>query len=243
MNLGTLRARFRTRVDDRAEPFLWDDDEAAGFLNEAVNDVAVRTLCFRDETTPSLCQVTISANQTRYLLDPRVIEVIHAQIDDRRCDLERSLTGLFRGYRSPGVPQEYSVELEGPRRVLVLDRPPQVTPPLTTINLVVYRTALNPMFDDGDVCELPEEWCVPMLHGAAMLAWSTPNSDVNLASSSKLRDDAEARFNAYFGPRPNATTIRKRLRHRGPISGAGGPLSWRARLLLNRYNPSPNDPE
>ena len=51
MDLGTLRARWRTRVDDRAEPSLWDDDEANGFLNEAVTEVAIRTHCFRDETT------------------------------------------------------------------------------------------------------------------------------------------------------------------------------------------------
>ena len=82
-----------------------------------------------------------------------------------------------------------------------------------------------------------------LLHGAAMIAWNTPNSDVNPASVSKLRDDAEARFTDYFGPRPNAATIRKRLRHQGPISGARGPLSYYDRLALSRYRPSPNDPE
>lgn len=243
MNLGTLRARWRTRVDDRAEPFLWEDDEADGFLNEAVTEVAIRTHCFRDETTPSLCVVPIVADQTRYPLDPRVLEVLHARIDSHRCDLDRSTAGYFRGYRSPGMPQEYAVELEGPRRVLVFDRPPQATPPMTEVNLVVYRTALNPMVDDADECELPEEWCVPLLHGAAMLAWNTPNSDVNAASVSKLRDDAEARFTAYFGPRPSAATLRKRLRHQGPISGARGPISWYERLRQSRYHPSPNDPE
>lgn len=243
MNLGTLRARFRTRVDDRAEPFLWEDDEVDGFLNEAVTEVAIRTHCFRDETTPSVCVVPLVAGQSRYPLDPRVLEVLHARVDDLRCDLERSMTGLFRGYRSPGTPQEYAVELEGPQRVLVLDRPPPADPPLTQLNLVVYRTALNTMVDEGDDCELPEEWCVPLLHGAAMIAWNTPNSDVNVASTSKLRDDAEARFTSYFGPRPSASTTRKRLRHRGPVSGSGGPLTWIERLRVNSYRPSPNDPE
>ena len=243
MNLGTIRDKFRTRVDDRAEPFLWTDDEANGFINEAVNEVALRTHCFRDETTPSLCVVPIVVGQVRYPLDPRVLEVLHARIDSHRWDVKRSTTGYFRGYRSPGMPHEYAVELEGTRRVLVLDRPPQATLPLTQLNLVVYRTALNEMVDDGDECELTNEWCVPLLHGAAMFAWDTPNSDVNPASISKLRDGAEARFTAYFGPRPSAATIRKRLRHQGPISGARGPLTWYERLRLSHYHPTPYDPE
>jgi len=243
VNLGTLREKFRTRVDDRKEPFLWTDDDADTFLVEAVDEVAVRTHCFRDETTPSICVVPLVIGQTRYPLDLRVLEVLHARIDSWKHDLERNTTAHFRGYRSPGRPFEYAVEIEGPQRILVLDRPPPADSMMVDINLVVYRRALNPMVDDGDDCELPEEWCIPMLHGAAMIAWNTPNSDVNPASTSKLRDDAEKRFTDYFGPRPSAATIRKRLRHKAPISGARTPLTWYERLRHNFYHPTPYDPE
>ena len=240
MNLGELRARFRTRVDDRAEPFLWNDDEVRDFLNEAQDDVAVRTFCFRDEVTPSLCSITPVPGQSRYVLDPRVIEVAHARLVNRRLDLERTNDDEFSGFRGVGTPNEYAVALESPNRVLVLDRPPQTTPPIGPIALTVYRTALNRMVDDADLCELPAEWQMQMLHGAAALAWNTPNSD---ASNGRLMKDAEDKFTAYFGQRPNAATIRRRLKHRGPISGASPSLTYADRLRASRYNPSASDPE
>lgn len=243
MNLGDLRQRYRTRVDDRAVPYLWDDTDANGFLNEAVTEVAIRTRCFRDETTPSICSIPIVAGQTRYVLDPRVLEVLFAKIDGKRHDLDRCADTNFRGYRGVGMPSAFAVVLEAPNLVLILDRPPQADPPVGNLDLVVFRKALNVMEDDGDECELPDEYQIPMLHWAAALSWSTPNSDMQPAAVAKNRDDAEARFTAYFGERVSAKVARKRLRHSGPISGSAGPLTNYERLRLNRYHPSPNDPE
>lgn len=141
MDLAWLRDRFRTRVDDREEPMLWSDADVDAFLNEAQREAAVRARLFRDETTPSICQVTLVAGQTRYLLDPRVIEVIHARINGENDDLLRNVSGAFRGWQyGTGTADEYAVVREGATLVLVLDRaPPDPPATITRIDLVVFR--------------------------------------------------------------------------------------------------------
>lgn len=234
-----LRERYRTRVDDRAEPQLWTDADADAFLNEAVREAAVRARLFRDETTPAVCQVALVAGQTRYPLDSRVIEVIHARINGENDDLFRNVNGAFRGWQyGTGTADEYAVVREGANLVLVLDRAPPAAPAIITrVDLAVYRLPLNDMVADTDPCELPLELQFPMLHWAAYLSFDTPNSD---QTDTKRRDDAEAAFEKAFGERVSADIYRKQLRHMAPSWGG---QQTRLGALRRGYHPSVNDPE
>lgn len=239
MNLLELRNRYRTRVDDREEPQLWSDEDADAFINEACREAAVRARLFRDETTPSICQVPLVAGQTRYVLDPRVIEVIHARINGERDDLNRNVSGAFRGWQyGTGCADEYAIVREGASLVLVIDRtPPDPPATITRIDLVVYRLPMNDMVDDTDPCELPVELQFSMLDWAAVLSFESPNSD---KTDTKRRDDAEARFTAKFGERESADVYRKKLRHKAPSWGGN---ASRLGALRRGYHPSVNDPE
>lgn len=242
MNKGQLRARLRVKLDDVAVPQLWDDDTLDLYINEAEREVAFRARCLRDETTPAVCQVALVADQQRYVLDPRVFEVLHARINGQRYDLERNTSGSFRGYQNSGVACEYGIDREGATLVLTLNTPtPAANPDPTRIDMTVLRYPLNGMVDDADPAEVANEYQIPMLDWAVYLAFDTPNSDIN-GQNLKKKDDAEARFTARFGERVDANVERKRLRHRAPITVPDG--VFRTSSLHRRgYHPTPNDPE
>lgn len=223
MKLSDLIAAYRSRADDRAVPYLHDDDEVTGFANEAEKEAAERSLCFKDGQTTSLCQIALTEGVKTYPLDPRVIDVADARVRGMHDSLSRAPDEIEMAcrYHAPGIAQRYAVIEANGTCVLVLDRdvpdPTTVTDPNYSpyIDLTVYRRPLNPLVDPDDVPEINANRHTDLLYWMLYLGYSTRDSDAGNDQKAATND---GRFTLAFGEKIDANVKRKQLRHRPTVS-------------------------
>ncbi len=60
---------------------LWPDAELLPYLNNAQNDWARQTRCFRDYSTEAICKVLLLANQHTYTMDSRIVAVHEGRLE------------------------------------------------------------------------------------------------------------------------------------------------------------------
>lgn len=74
---------FRREADDVAQPYLWDDEDATEFLNDAENEACRRARLLVDSTDPECCVYAIVPGDLVIELDPRVLFIRRAKADGR----------------------------------------------------------------------------------------------------------------------------------------------------------------
>lgn len=77
MIAGELVALFRSDVQDVEQPYLWTDNEAYVYLNDAYN-MFVRFLGGVPDAASGICSVSYSANATEIDLSPYILRVVRA---------------------------------------------------------------------------------------------------------------------------------------------------------------------
>lgn len=217
-----LRQKCRQRANDESDPQLWTDDQWNGFINEAEVEVCERSRLLRDDITPAVCHIDITAGVGQYQVHPSIIDVITVRLrpiapaTQYRDDLRRRAyedLSTWRVYN--GDPDHYAFTdnesgdgLTGGR--LLLHRFPTAD---TVLELSCYRRPLAPMELDTDEPEIPANLQTRMLDWALFLAYDTRDAD---AQDAQRAERYAARFAASFGERIPADVARKRLRHRAP---------------------------
>lgn len=88
MTLTQLLARWRKEIGDEALPYLWDDDDGITYLNDAINEACRRSRLLIDSTTTDICRISLVAGQSSYTLDPRIILVRKARLENKTLPLE-----------------------------------------------------------------------------------------------------------------------------------------------------------
>lgn len=209
MTLGDLIDAFRTRTDDIEEPFLWSDDEATLYANEAVKEAAERARLIPDATTLAVTQLAINTTDTDYALHPSILHVERAKLDSQTRPLSRATVGqLDRDYpdwEAQTGPPVYFVEDNG--RIRLVPK----SAATDTLTLVVYRLPL------ADMAAVTDEPGIHARHHYRLVDW--------MLRCAYLKQDAEARdeqkaaqyeamFEQSFGKRPDANVQRKQRENR-----------------------------
>lgn len=73
-----IRTTIRNMLDDTAgivSDHFWTDSEINEYIQEAVEEISIRTLCNLDSTTPAYSQITMVANQIDYAFPSGVLRV------------------------------------------------------------------------------------------------------------------------------------------------------------------------
>lgn len=89
MELGQILSATREALDDTTPPFLYGDEELIRYLNNAVNEVAIRTRCLMDDSGAAARIATVP-DQARYDVAPEVLVVRAAHITGRKNPLIRT---------------------------------------------------------------------------------------------------------------------------------------------------------
>lgn len=165
MNLAEIVAQARDWLDDEAEPYLWSDEALTRWANEAQVEVAVRTRCLVDDTTPEVCTVTVVAGTAVYPLHPSIAVVrryeyrrasVMPEVLARRTTnwMDRNFGGQWTGQ----IGRPYIAIPDLSSRTFRLDRIPTADD-VGTIQLTVWRKPLDaeklegeedePAFDDA----------------------------------------------------------------------------------------------
>ena len=201
MNGQEIDDAFRSRVDDKAEPYGWSDEDLVVYRNEAVREYRRRIPLF-DDSTPEICEIAVTASEARCSVDARVIEVRRAKLGlatDPLLPYERSELDYYRsGWQTEtGTPEGYLETGDGDSIMIRLVPIPVVA---DTLYLEVGRLPLEELELDAEP-EVPLHDHFVLLDWMAHLAYQKQDVDT--------RDDKKsatwgAMFTSKVGPRPTS---------------------------------------
>lgn len=213
MNLEQLIGQFRIDADDLVpQSYLWDDEWIAAWLTEAQAEAAIRGRLLFEAADPAICEIAVSAGVATYPLHKALYELEHlrfkatgASMGERvhiktREELDRICPG-WRD-RSDSRPR---FAIQDDTRITLVERPSVAG----TLYVEGYRVPVKSLANDTDKPEINEAHHRHLVHWALHRAFGKPDADAfdpNRAASE------EAKFTAYFGPRPDAN-LRRSTRH------------------------------
>lgn len=209
MNLGELRSRLRIRLDDTAEPYLYDDDTLRDALNDAVRQAAIRKRLVLDRSTSACCRFAVAIDQSKVRMHPRMLAIRTARWSGApRPLLLRTLKMLERDY--PDWPQQPAQETPA---ILVVDADTGSvmlwpTPSEAgTLELAIWRAPLDAeeLEDEGDDPLVDELFHIDLLDWAEHYVYLTKDGE---AGDPQRAAAAEQRFTQKFGPQPNAHSMK-----------------------------------
>jgi len=102
----------RRRLDDLAEPYLWEDVELVDYLNRSINEICEKTELIRDSSTTAIVQIKLLANLGKYSLDTRVIRIFGCRLTDRTLPLTLATETFLDRFHS-NWRAEYSADYTG----------------------------------------------------------------------------------------------------------------------------------
>lgn len=205
MNVAGLRSDFRRQADDTSVPPAYPDADVLDWTNQAVEEASIRAdLLFEDEDA-TICSLAVLANASSYALHAKVTRVQAARFlaSDEQAGEETELTLIDRIELDRLWPTWRS-ETGRPRYLLTENGRARLAPkPETdgTASLEVYRLPLVALAADGDVPEIREQHHRYLVDWMLFRAYSKPDPETQDPERAK---QALERFEAHFGPRPDA---------------------------------------
>lgn len=203
MTLQELIRRFRVQANDRAEPYFWENEDVAGYLNDAEGQACIRGRLLREDATPEVCEIDLAAGRHTYPLHAAVVEITHLRLRPVNGGEARVVHLVSREWLDAEMP-EWRDDTYPARFAIQGD---------TTLRLVggfeegdklvleCYRLPLAPMVDDGDEPEIHAAHHEHLLQWALHSAFSIPDTE---AFDPQRAAAAEQQFTAYFGPLPDS---------------------------------------
>ena len=184
MKLSDLSGLVRGRIRDTVKPYFVSDAEIYDNLNEAEREVCQRALLIEDHDTFT---IDLEPGETRYPLDPRIIDVLDMTIGTDRFSEDWTLTETH----------------------LVLARAPSS---VATLTLHCYRLPMSDMKQPTDTPEIRETYHRNMTDWAISLCYLIPDSEL---FNPQAAERYAIRFTQSFGERPSAL-VRKNQRNKLP---------------------------
>lgn len=234
------RSSLLAGTDDR----LWDDETLVTYINDAYRRFARATLLIREQTTPAVTQIALTAGVIIYPLHTSVLSVLSARYNIDPGDLPRVGHGLLDtrvvsdplyfdaatlGTLAPGAPKVFStdeaLDPAGPQPQINL----RVYPAPSSVEegkIIYLRVARSPLealtIDNLDAeLEIPEDYHLDVLDWAAYRALS--NHDVDGGDGPKANEHRD-RFEKLIED-VKRETRRKLFTPQGFAFG-GGALSY-----------------
>lgn len=202
MTRGELRRRWRRRVkDDRAQSYLWSEEDFDAFLDEAIIEAARRAHLIVDSSS-NLTQLSLVAGELSCPLDLRILFVRRARLVIARRKLNPAMTRDL----DQQVPDWESATASSPL-VYVPDWQSgalAVWPPSAiddTLALTVVREPLAGLSSDTESPEIAPRYHLSLLDWVSYRAYSDQDAD---GADPKAAASALAAFELEFGPRAGA---------------------------------------
>lgn len=108
MRLGDCLYELRTNIlRDKSSQVsgptdqLWSDETLVRYISEAQDQLARKSECLRDATTPECCRIQTVVGQEFYPMHPKVIGVLSARCVGDAADLGRAGHSNLDTYKSP----------------------------------------------------------------------------------------------------------------------------------------------
>lgn len=170
MTLGELIQYLRSELlRDKEQPYLWSDSALTRYLNEAQDQFARRTHWLVDEES-SFTVLETEVGEQVYSLDPRVVFLYAVYNDEGRALRDGPRRQMSN---QPGAAKPTAFTCDAATGKLRLYPAPDA---VYTLYLRVARTPLQPLVNDADAPEIPEEYHLALCDWVAYRALR--NNDV-----------------------------------------------------------------
>lgn len=212
MTLDELVKDFRTTAQDKVAPYLFEQPDVARWLIEAEQEACIRGRLLHESTNSAICEISVSAGEAVYPLDPALYEIDHLGLLEAGSAERRPVRLVSRewlddnrpGWRDrTGLPC-YAIQIDSSIRLVP-------TPDAdATIKLEGFRLPLRGLSSDkSSKPEINAAHHRHLVNWALHRAFSVPDSEtLDLGKAS----DALAAFTRYFGERPDSD-LRRITRH------------------------------
>lgn len=202
MTLEELIRRFRVLAMDKAQPYLFADEDVIDWLNDAQRQACIRGRLLREDANPAVCEIALTPGQRTYPLHKSVYEIINARIvpvsgRSRPVFLASRewMDGNMPDWRDEQGQAEFAIQDDTSIRVVGV---------ITTGDKLViecYRTPLKVLANDVDKPEIHEAHHEHLIQWALHKAFSVVDAETFDAQRSER---AENEFTRYFGTLPDS---------------------------------------
>lgn len=205
---GLIDRLRRAWLDDTSTPYLWEDEELFGHLNEAVKQACLRKRALHERDSTPVCHYPLTAGVADVTLHPAVLAVRTARL----ASGGRPLT-LITLRRMDRMRPDWPDHARGTPTHLILDAQERrvtlyPTPAVAdTLKLAVWRMPLeSERIDAGsDEPVIDPLYHEDLLDWVAHLAFAKPDSETQDLQRSAVYAE---RFTAKFGSLPDARAVR-----------------------------------
>lgn len=201
MTLQDLIRRFRVLSGDRAEPYMWSDEDVADWLNDAQQHACIRARLLREDSA-GMCRIALEPGRQSYRLHPALYEIIHARIVPAsgqarvlRLVSRELLDDEHPHWREDTRPASMAVQDDTRLRIV------GAIAAGDTLAMECYRLPLRPMEDAQDEPEIHRAHHEHLLHWALHKAFSVVDGEL---FDPKRAAQAALEFAGYFGLMPDA---------------------------------------
>jgi hypothetical protein len=196
VNSSEIVDLFRKEVGDTRTPYLWDDEEAYAFLDDAQSQFCRKTDGIADSRTAAVCNLAVVPGTDWYTTHASILNIRKITRADtgRKVEMLTAEQADTRGIvflaTTQGVVRQVVLGLE-PHAVRIAPMPNETV----TLNLQVYRLPLEAITDAGEqVLE------IDLQHHQHLLLWmkhrAYDKQDVETYDRTKS-GEFETRFDAY----------------------------------------------
>lgn len=203
MNLAALISRYRILANDKAEPPFVTDEEAAAFFNEAVQQACVRARLIHESANPSTCAINVTEGVSVHPLNSSLYEIDHLSFTPDEETRAYPLRLTSPEWMDDNV-ADWRTREGDPRYALQNDESLRLVPRPTRpgmLTLEGYRLPLAPLELPDDVPEIHPGHHPHLVDWVLSRAFSIPDSEF---FDPQRAAEAEAQFERYFGPAPDA---------------------------------------
>lgn len=203
MNLEQLTAQFRSDADDTvANPYLFSDEDIAGWLTEAEEEAALRGRLLFEDADATVCTIAVTAGAPSYVLHECVTEITRAWFTPTAG--VKTVLELVDRVELDRIRPDWRDTTEDPRYLVQDDtrvRLGCIPASDGLLRIECYRLPLAPLANDNDAPEIHRAHHAKLVNWALHRAYGRPNTETHDANRSAM---AEAEFTRVFGPRPDS---------------------------------------
>lgn len=190
MNSTTLLEYWRTQVTDTLRPYLWSDDEAFVFMNEARNQFCRLTEGIPDASTPEVVEVPITTGEITAKTHESILTFRLAVLDSTGVPLDiKNHTEITKWSNTEGSVTTMIVGLE--RNLVRWDKTPMVD---DSVTLLVFRMPLEDVSATDTDLEIDDLHHPSLTYWMSHLAYLKPDTETFDKAAS---DRARANFENY----------------------------------------------
>ena len=203
MNLAALITRYRILANDKAEPPFVTDEDVTAFLNEAVQQACIRARLIHESANPSVCAIDVTEGVSVHPLNSSLYEIDHLSFTPGGETRAYPVRLASPEWMDDNVP-DWRTREGDPRYALQNDESLRLVPRPTRPGMMTlegYRLPLAPLALPDDVPEIHTGHHPHLVDWALSRAFSIPDSEF---FDPKRAAEAEAQFESYFGPAPDA---------------------------------------